>query len=83
MHCHLFVIFYKDNEYCRKDKSLGVLSQKFLMMFLVSEVCTMHNAHVECHLHTIKACLVKPGLLSPERNLAPENEQIEFYNGFK
>ncbi|XP_068711100.1 transcription factor E2F8-like isoform X4 [Montipora foliosa] len=30
---------YKDtiNEYCRKDKSLGVLSQKFLMMFLVSE----------------------------------------------
>lgn len=30
---------YKDSisEYCRKDKSLGVLSQKFLMMFLVSE----------------------------------------------
>lgn len=43
----------------------------------------MHNAHVECHLHTIKAYLVKPGLLSPEWNLATENEQIEFYNGFK
>ncbi|PFX15427.1 transcription factor E2F7-like isoform X2 [Stylophora pistillata] len=28
---------FKDSEYCRKDKSLGVLSQKFLMMFLVSE----------------------------------------------
>jgi len=26
------------NDYCRKDKSLGVLSQKFLMLFLVAEV---------------------------------------------
>lgn len=43
----------------------------------------MHYAYVECHLHTIKACLVKPGLLSPEWNLATENEQIEFFNGFK
>lgn len=25
------------NDYCRKDKSLGVLSQKFLMLFLVAE----------------------------------------------
>ncbi|XP_032226516.2 transcription factor E2F7 isoform X2 [Nematostella vectensis] len=27
----------READYCRKDKSLGVLSQKFLMMFLVSE----------------------------------------------
>ena len=31
------------DEYCRKDKSLGVLSQKFLMMFLVSEVRTKNS----------------------------------------
>ena len=35
-----FYYSWADNisDYCRKDKSLGVLSQKFLMMFLVSEV---------------------------------------------
>ncbi|XP_031551622.1 uncharacterized protein LOC116288899 [Actinia tenebrosa] len=27
----------READYCRKDKSLGVLSQKFLMMFLLSE----------------------------------------------
>lgn len=33
-----FLIYFTEADYCRKDKSLGVLSQKFLMMFLISEV---------------------------------------------
>ena len=44
-----FYYFWAENisEYCRKDKSLGVLSQKFLMMFLVSEVKS--SSHVIIH----------------------------------
>ena len=43
--------FLTDNisEYCRKDKSLGVLSQKFLMMFLVSEV-SIHISKIRVHV---------------------------------
>lgn len=37
--CYSFFIAAIDStDRCRKDKSLGVLSQKFLMMFLLSKV---------------------------------------------
>ena len=35
----------------RKDKSLGIMSQKFLMLFLVSRVSNLANFYVYIHLH--------------------------------
>ena len=37
---HKLLIFFFFTEAMRKDKSLGIMSQRFLMLFLVSKVST-------------------------------------------
>lgn len=46
--CNFYFSADAINDYCRKDKSLGVLSQKFLMLFLVAEVSlVIHSRNLE------------------------------------
>ena len=77
-----FYYFWTENisEYCRKDKSLGVLSQKFLMMFLVSEVKSSSHRGYYMAARRYEICLF---FQHAKRNFASPSGHAMFYLLYK
>ena len=78
----VFYYFWTENisEYCRKDKSLGVLSQKFLMMFLVSEVKSSSHRGYYMATQRYEICLF---FQHAKRNFASPSGHVMFYLLYK